>query len=593
VIVQDLAQARRAVSSDPMLVAVTRSGDVLTGSWAEGGAAGAPSVIELQARYDEATANRDTARANSERATFEVARAAAERETAESAAERALASLHDSDARLTAVAEQLGRLSASIRTSSDQAERLRTSLAEAEKLRAEEGQTLADLAAALERAEQDDTGEAGDIEPDDADRDRDRAAAGAAAARGVETEARLALRTAEERLRSLISRVKATERAAAAEREAREAARVRARQRAAASRVAQAVEDGAGRLADMVARSLRTAGVRRDEAEAARDAREQTMAEVRAAIEARRGELAELTDAAHRDEMAREAMRLRIDGLGAKAVDDLGIEPETLLAEFGPDQGVPIPPETDEDEGTRNDQTAGDPARSEPATIPYVRTEQEKRLRAAERALALLGRVNPLALEEYQALEERHRFLTEQLADLKKSREDLLHIVREVDERVEHIFADAYRDTATAFTGAFARLFPGGQGRLVATDPQSMLTTGIDVEARPAGKSVKRLSLLSGGERALVAVAFVVAIFMARPSPFYVMDEVEAALDEVNLGRLLEIVKELRASSQILIVTHQKRTMEVADALYGVTMRDDGVTEVISQRLHDTADIDH
>ncbi|HEY0216027.1 MAG TPA: AAA family ATPase, partial [Cellulomonas sp.] len=209
------------------------------------------------------------------------------------------------------------------------------------------------------------------------------------------------------------------------------------------------------------------------------------------------------------------------------------------------------------------------------------------RLRAAERALALLGRVNPLALEEFAALEERHRFLVEQLADLKRSRADLMEIVREIDERVEQVFAEAYRDTAEQFDRVFPRLFPGGEGRLVLTDPDDMLTTGIEVEARPAGKKVKRLSLLSGGERSLTAVALLVAIFKARPSPFYVMDEVEAALDDANLGRLLELFRELREDSQLIVVTHQKRTMEIADALYGVTMRGDGVTTVISQRLRD------
>ncbi len=216
-----------------------------------------------------------------------------------------------------------------------------------------------------------------------------------------------------------------------------------------------------------------------------------------------------------------------------------------------------------------------------------MRAEQEKRLRSADRALALLGRVNPLALEEYAALEERHAFLTEQLEDLKKTRRDLLDIVREVDERVEQVFTAAYHDTAREFEGVFSRLFPGGEGRLILTDPSDMLTTGIEVEARPPGKKVKRLSLLSGGERSLTAVALLVAIFKARPSPFYVMDEVEAALDDTNLGRLLGILEELRESSQLIVVTHQKRTMEIADALYGVSMRGDGVTGVISQRLRE------
>ena len=191
----------------------------------------------------------------------------------------------------------------------------------------------------------------------------------------------------------------------------------------------------------------------------------------------------------------------------------------------------------------------------------------------------MLGTVNPLALEEFSALEERHRFLTEQLEDLKKTRNDLLDIVREVDARVEQVFAEAYADVEKAFESTFSRLFPGGEGRLVLTDPDDMLNTGIEVEARPPGKKVKRLSLLSGGERSLVAVAFLVALFKARPSPFYILDEVEAALDDTNLGRLLEIYEELRENSQLLVITHQKRTMEVGDALYGVTMRGDGVVD--------------
>jgi chromosome segregation protein len=156
-----------------------------------------------------------------------------------------------------------------------------------------------------------------------------------------------------------------------------------------------------------------------------------------------------------------------------------------------------------------------------------------------------------------------------------------------VDDRVQQIFTQAYEDTAREFELVFARLFPGGDGKLILTNPSDMLTSGVDVEARPPGKRVKRLSLLSGGERSLVAVALLIAIFKARPSPFYVMDEVEAALDDTNLGRLLGVFEELREKSQLIIITHQKRTMEIADALYGVTMRGDGVSEVISQRIRE------
>jgi len=221
---------------------------------------------------------------------------------------------------------------------------------------------------------------------------------------------------------------------------------------------------------------------------------------------------------------------------------------------------------------------------------PYVRSEQEKRAKEAERQLALLGRVNPLALEEFQAMEERHKFLGEQLEDVKRTKSDLEQVIKEVDDRVQQVFAEAFADTAREFEGVFSRLFPGGEGKLILVDPDNLLISGVDVEARPAGKKVKRLSLLSGGERSLVAVAFLVSLFKARPSPFYVLDEVEAALDDVNLGRLLEIYEELRENSQLIVITHQKRTMEIADALYGVSMRNDGISAVISQRIRDVSD---
>ena len=294
-------------------------------------------------------------------------------------------------------------------------------------------------------------------------------------------------------------------------------------------------------------------------------------------------------------------------------MSELGMEIGPLVEEYGPHMPVPEVLGDGDGDGDGADGPAddglggadpedgaggpgagtGEPAAGaggrEPSTRPYVRAEQERRLARAGRDLARLGKVNPLALEEHAALEQRHRFLAAQLADLKDSRADLLRIVEEIDARVQEVFAQAYADTAREFSVVFDRLFPGGEGRLVLTDPDDMLTTGIEIEARPAGKKVKRLSLLSGGERSLAAVALLIAIFRARPSPFYVMDEVEAALDDTNLGRLLEIFSELRETSQLIIITHQKRTMEVADALYGITMRD-GVTKAVSQRLARSGD---
>ena len=178
--------------------------------------------------------------------------------------------------------------------------------------------------------------------------------------------------------------------------------------------------------------------------------------------------------------------------------------------------------------------------------MPYDRADQQRRAQRAEKDLALLGRVNPLALEEFAALEERYRFLSTQLEDLKNTRRDLLTVVREVDEKILEVFAEAYADVAREFEIVFQTLFPGGEGRLLLTDPDDLLTTGVEVEARPPGKKVKRLSLLSGGERSLTAMALLVAIFRARPSPFYILDEIEAALDDVNLRRLISLLEELR-----------------------------------------------
>jgi chromosome segregation protein len=344
------------------------------------------------------------------------------------------------------------------------------------------------------------------------------------------------------------------------------------REGAVATAVARGVEVVLARLE----RSLAAAAEERTSVEARRRTRESELLVLRARLRELEVELGELVTSVHRDEMARTQQRMRLEQIAERALEELGLDSESLAADYGPH--LPVPVLVADEQGV--------PQPGEP--VPFDREEQQKRLRTAERSLAMLGKVNPLALEEFSALEERHRFLTEQLEDLRRTRRDLLDIVKEVDERVEQVFTEAWEDVRVAFDQVFARLFPGGEGRLVLTDPSNLLTTGIDVEARPPGKKVKRLSLLSGGERSLVAVAFLVSLFKARPSPFYILDEVEAALDDTNLGRLLEIYEELRENSQLLVITHQKRTMEIGDALYGVTMRGDGVTTVISQRLRET-----
>ena len=391
-------------------------------------------------------------------------------------------------------------------------------------------------------------------------------------------------------------RAESLEAAARSELAARERAAARRERRKREAAVAVAVGRGAAYAVQGVARALDQATSERVGAERGRTERDAALTVVRREIGALGDDLRDLTDSVHRDEVARTQQRLRIETLQAKAIEELGIDPEVLVEEFGPHQMVPVigdPDRTSTDSDDDSDRDTDD-GRSEAAdvgvgraSVPYVREVQARRLRSAERKLTSLGRVNPLALEEYAALEERHKFLTEQLEDLKNSKRDLMDIVREVDERVEKVFAEAFYDTAAQFEGVFSRLFPGGEGRLILTDPDNMLTTGIEVEARPPGKRIKRLSLLSGGERSLVAVALLVSIFKARPSPFYIMDEVEAALDDANLGRLLTLFEELRDSSQLIVITHQKRSMEIADALYGVTMAGDGVTTLVSQRIRD------
>ncbi|WP_341240835.1 chromosome segregation protein SMC [uncultured Nocardioides sp.] len=567
-VVDDLAAARRLVERDPALSAVTRDGDVVGAHLVAGGSSAQPSLIEVQAAVDEAAAALSEAVAASERAGFEISRLEARRHDAQQRVDVALARLHESDATLAAVAEELGQHGSQARSARAEAERVEQAIARAEQASVDAVAGLADLEARLARAE-----DAPEEEPDTAE--RERLVEASREARQSEMDARLALRTAEERARAIHGRADSLLRAAAKEREQRARATERRERLLREGRAAEAVATAVAWALSRLEVSVQHAADARAAVEEARREREERLREVRARLRDLARDHEELISSVHRDEMARAQQRMRIEQLEERALDEVDIEPDSLVADYGPHQPVPQEVADDAPEGT-------------PAAVPFVREEQRKRLKSAERALAMLGKVNPLALEEFSAMEERHKFLTEQLEDLRRTRKDLLDIVKDVDDRVEQVFREAYADVEKAFDATFARLFPGGEGRLVLTDPGDMLTTGIEVEARPPGKKVKRLSLLSGGERSLVAVAFLVALFKARPSPFYILDEVEAALDDTNLGRLLEIYEELRENSQLLVITHQKRTMEVGDALYGVTMRGDGVSAVISQRLRET-----
>ncbi len=567
VVVDDLAAARSLVDRQPDVTAVTRDGDLLGTHFAAGGSTSQPSLIEVQAAVDEAAEQLTAASHTLERLGFDVATLDREREEARRRVDVALAKLHESDATLAAVAEELGQYGSQARNAKAEAQRLAEAVASAEAGRAKDLEGLASFETRLREAEH--------APEEDPDTDtRDRLGEEARTARAAETDARLALRTAEERARAITGRADGLRRRARAEREARAAALARRERLLEEGRVGEAVGRAVEVVLSRLEQSVERAAAERTSVEQARTARETELRETRVRLRDLGRELDELVSESHRDEMARAQQTMRLEQLAERALDELGLDVDALVAEYGPDQPVPSTAEVAEGE-------------EPPAPASYDRSEQTARLALAERALAQLGRINPLALEEFSALEERHRFLTEQLEDLRGTRADLLDIVREVDERVEQVFSEAYADVSAAFDQTFARLFPGGEGRLVLTDPEDMLATGVEVEARPPGKKVKRLSLLSGGERSLVAVAFLVALFKARPSPFYILDEVEAALDDTNLGRLLQIYEELRESSQLLVITHQKRTMEVGDALYGVTMRGDGVSAVISQRLRE------
>jgi chromosome segregation protein len=412
--------------------------------------------------------------------------------------------------------------------------------------------------------------------------DRAESTAAAEAARSAEVEARLAVRTAEERANAVRGKADSLRRAAVAEREARARAQRAREVRAHTAAVAAAVAESGRLVAARLGQAVTVASRVRDEVAAERQVRGGALTKAREEVNELSTRIAALTDSLHRDEVAKAQAALRIEQLEQQVLEQFGMAVADLVAEYGPTVGLP-PSELEmaefEQARERGEQVTA------PAPMPFDRPTQERRAKRAERELNELGRVNPLALEEFAALEERYNFLSTQLEDVKAARKDLLDVIADVDSRILQVFTEAYHDVEREFTQVFATLFPGGEGRLLLTNPDDMLTTGIEVEARPPGKKIKRLSLLSGGEKSLTAVAMLVAIFRARPSPFYVMDEVEAALDDVNLRRLISLFEQLREVSQLIVITHQKPTMEIADALYGVTMRGDGITTVISQRM--------
>ncbi|WP_369797226.1 AAA family ATPase [Nesterenkonia sp. AN1] len=572
VLCADQPQAAGLLQRSEVRAAVTSEGIILRAGERIGGTVLENSDVAITAEIAELTEAVEQRELELEALAAASASDESEVNAAELRVEATLQALHANDAELHAMTEQLARLHAEMARS---AERIETSDQEAHAAQssaAEAQQQCQEAQSRLEAAQSE------DIEEEPSSAERDRLSAAAAARRREEVDARLELRAAEEQHKQMLERAAALRRSASAEETRREQAQKVAEARSSRAQAAETIQGEAETAFQALNEVLRRSETTRTVAETAGAATQERTTTLRAARRNDAAELETLTAALHRAELTRTELRLSLEAAEARGLEELSLTAEYLIEHYGPDQLVPHAetPETDERTGASPELERG---------VPFDRSEQEKRLTRARRDLKALGKVNPLALEEHSALEERHTYLQEQLADLKRSRQDLLEIIADVDATVEKVFTEAWLDTKVQFERVFARLFPGGEGRLELTNPEDMLNTGIEVQARPPGKRIRRLSLLSGGERSLTAVALLVAIFKARPSPFYVMDEVEAALDDTNLSRLLVIFEELRESSQLIIITHQKRTMEIADALYGVSMRQDGSTRVVSQRL--------
>ncbi|MDU0346190.1 chromosome segregation protein SMC [Microbacterium sp. KSW2-29] len=563
VIVDDLTAAealRERIPHD--VTVVTRDGEVLTAYTLRAGSGTGRSRLELAAERDAAAERLDEIVVVADSLREALADEQRVLADARQRTKETLSTLRAHDAALAAHAEKVNRVTVRHEAAVAECDRLAAGLAQTE--------TAVTEAEGAARRADDALSRALEVPRPLLDASaRAPLAAEVETAREREMRARLDIETLKERVRAGEARIvqleqqRERERAAAAE--AARRAVIRRAQREIAAEVASALPA----LLDSVDRSVSQARVELAAAETARAAITDELTRARADESGVRDRLARLTENVHGLELQMHEKKLHVTSLLERVRSELALEEDVLVAEYGPDQPIPA-----DDEG-------------EPTA--FDRATQKRRLQDAERKLGQLGRVNPLALEEFAALEQRHAFLTEQLADLQQTRADLQTIIADLDERMQTIFVAAFEDTRAAFTDIFPILFPGGSGSISLTDPDSPLTTGIEVAVRPVGKKIERLSLLSGGERSLAAVAFLTSIFTARPSPFYILDEVEAALDDANLGRLLGVFEKLRASSQLIVITHQKRTMEIADALYGVSMRQDGVSAVVGQRMGDRA----
>ena len=565
VIVEDLDSARNyfRLSGEDRQV-ITKQGDVLTRAVLRGGSSSKPSKLELVAERDAAEAALSRLSSRIETLSSELAQAKSNELASKNSAKQALAELNEQDAKLASQAEKLGRIRVQVEALQSELDRLGVV---AESNDQAISQAVQELEVAISRLREFEN----QGRPEQSLSDRERLSEALETQRSKELDIRVELGAAEERLRVEAEKSENLKSQLDSSRAAVEQAIAAAKARTAQLRSAKQVLKLLPVLIENVSESSNQAKREYNLLEQERSDQFQELTKVRGDIASIQQKLSELTQSVHDIELQNHEKRLNLANLVTRAQEELGLDEKTLLTEYGPDQLIPSADEEKEPE-------------------PFNRDTQMQRLKDAEKLLEKLGRVNPLALEEFAALEQRHKFLTDQLQDLTETRKDLIKIIADLDEKMQVIFNDAFQDTKKAFEKVFPVLFPGGTGSIFLTDPDNLLTTGLEVNVKPAGKKIERLSLLSGGERSLAAVALMVSIFKARPSPFYVMDEVEAALDDANLGRLLSLFEDLRVNSQLIIITHQKRTMEIADALYGVSMKADGISAVVGQRLREKAD---
>jgi chromosome segregation protein len=549
---------------------VTVAGDVFSDTVVQTGGGRSRSIVELSAERDQATSILRDVTTRLERVQRDADTAQEKFAEAQASVKRRLAELRQVEAQRSQFSEKVSGLSAMREAARSECERFTERLELAK-------QSLAQAIDAEEQARRALSEADSESIPEVDESAREKADEILEAAREAELAARLIFEAARADLRQAIEELKAAHARREVEVGQAEAHRKKQAERLALHARAKRVLEFTPALQAIAAKSVDESSVLVAKGEAERAQSAERLSHLRGRESELRQRLQELTDSVHSVEMNMYERKLQLGQVLERAAEDLGLSEEVLVAEYGPDQLIPPDPADDEDTAVGE-------------AVTFRRDQQEARLRQAERKLGQLGRVNPLALEEFDALEKRHQFLVEQLDDVTASRRDLLAIIDDLDETMQGIFAEAFDDTREAFDRVFPILFPGGEGSLKLTDPNDLLMTGVEVSVKPRGKKIERLSLLSGGERSLAAVALLIAIFIARPSPFYILDEVEAALDDANLGRLLSIMEDLRRDSQLIIITHQKRTMEIADALYGVSMRDDGVSAVVGQRVRETID---